>query len=125
MKIIIGHALLNEGLAQPFGHYKENRLNPGGCQCGVLSEPLESNNQRKAWHRQHKLYVQAAIDLMDQEELETLAAELWAVRNTGPYDTQNAYIRAPFRAAAMYELLRPLDAEHPAFGDGFSRRDER
>jgi hypothetical protein len=26
----------------------------GRCSCGTLSEVLDSANQRRAWHRQHK-----------------------------------------------------------------------
>lgn len=69
VKPIAGHALQNEGA--PFNKARvrvrvsRSHSTTGGegralCECGVLSEPLYSAGQRKAWHRQHKLDVMRA-----------------------------------------------------------------
>jgi hypothetical protein len=62
---IAGHALRHEGA--PFdrdGHliYSGGFISSSGvgrarCECGTMSEVLQSANQRKAWHRQHKAEV--------------------------------------------------------------------
>ena len=66
-----GHGILNEGAAfivpncdhARCGVYREARRfawqgvsgsGHGLCACGAISPHLESGNQRKAWHREHK-----------------------------------------------------------------------
>ena len=61
---VAGHELFDEGSAVDS---KGRRIYPGTiggtgmarCSCGTKSEVLTSGNQRKAWHRAHKLEVSA------------------------------------------------------------------
>lgn len=50
--LLKGHTLFFEG--QPVGGLMRNGIGKGKCSCGVYSSELESNAQRKRWHRQHK-----------------------------------------------------------------------
>jgi hypothetical protein len=69
MTRVVGHALRHEGA--PFD--RDGKLIHGGgfihtsgvgrarCECGAMSEMLQSANQRKAWHRDvHKPAVASA-----------------------------------------------------------------
>lgn len=108
----MGHALVREG--DPVSSTNTS----GRCQCGALSAPLASNSQRKSWHRQHKTEVLNALELVDTEEISSEAARIWGLNSRRPFCDQNVYIQAPYRAKAMLELLRRIDPDHPAFGDG-------
>jgi hypothetical protein len=62
-----GHALTGEGVAHEKrrdGRWQSttSRLGVGLCECGETSPELTSNNQRKAWHAQHKDAVRGAFD---------------------------------------------------------------
>lgn len=47
-----GHTLHNEGRVQRgYTYLSEGQ---GVCECGERSPVLGSDNQRKAWHREHK-----------------------------------------------------------------------
>lgn len=119
MTIIIGHALRNEGAPQPFNDYPSSLAAPGRCQCGVYSDLLASNMQRKAWHREHKKHVKEALALLDPQDLERAASRHYSLERTGVYYDQNVYIKAPHRSAAMYELLAEKVPDHSAFEAGF------
>lgn len=78
-----GHGLLNEGAAYTSGDCTEDRCYPGSiprrrwegtsgrghalCSCGAESPHLNSGNQRKRWHREHKMKVRAELGLPDPE----------------------------------------------------------
>lgn len=62
-----GHELVNEGAphdskGRRFGIYGYSTAGEGRgkCSCGKLSPVLNSGNQRKAWHREHKEEIREA-----------------------------------------------------------------
>lgn len=68
--IVQGHTLADEGrplgqigcaaCATPEAEAARPRVGHAKCSCGALSEHLDSDAKRKAWHREHKEQVQAA-----------------------------------------------------------------
>ena len=64
---LAGHGLLNEGagwVVLSDGSYHRNRYDRFGfarCSCGATSGVLESNGQRKRWHREHKDSIRGAV----------------------------------------------------------------
>lgn len=81
--LLKGHALRREGaafskpdctLVDCFQHRKRNieddkpsLMNAGGghalCECGEQSDHLNSKNQRKRWHAEHKDEVRSELDV--------------------------------------------------------------
>lgn len=65
--LLAGHTLLWEGAAHDDGGQKvrsgyystKGGQGRGKCSCGDLSEVLDSANQRKQWHRDHKARIRA------------------------------------------------------------------
>ena len=59
--LLKGHTLLWEGAAHDDRGLRVYRSTKGHgkCSCGDLSEPLDSTNQRKQWHRDHKANIRA------------------------------------------------------------------
>lgn len=52
-----GRAFTSEGKLPPYRTY----LGHGKCSCGALSPELNSDGQRKAWHREHKAEVTSRV----------------------------------------------------------------
>lgn len=70
MSLVKGHALVAEGAAfdkEGDSAKRAKRVRYGTvrgrgralCECGSVSPPLDSANQRKKWHREHKAEVSA------------------------------------------------------------------
>ena len=69
---IRGHALRSEGKAYERGDEQRwvrvsygrayQHLGVALCECGETSERLDSDAERKRWHRQHKEAVRGAFD---------------------------------------------------------------
>ena len=67
MSLVKGHALVAEGAAFDKEGDSTKRVRYGTvagrgralCECGSVSPRLDSANQRKKWHREHKAEVSA------------------------------------------------------------------
>lgn len=54
---VAGHGLLHEGWPYTDSGIRQYRRwysGRGKCECGAMSEPVESIAARKRWHREHK-----------------------------------------------------------------------
>lgn len=63
-RLVPGHTLVGEGAPHDnrgyrIGHWSlgVSGCGRGRCSCGALSPVMQSANQRKQWHREHKAEV--------------------------------------------------------------------